>query len=463
MHSPSKVNTLIIGAGLTGLSAASVLKHNGVDLLVLEAENRTGGQIDTVKQDGFVFETGPNTGTLSTPEVMELFELLGNGFMPETASADAGVRLIWKGERFNPLPSSLFSAIGTPLFRFRDKLRILSEPFRRRGTNPDESVADLVKRRLGKSFLDYAVDPFIGGIYAGNPNRLVTRYALPKLYHLEQTYGSFIRGAVAKAGQPKSDRDKKATKKVFSVPGGFMELINRMVQYVGEENIRTSMTVTCIESYSGKGGGLLVSFLDSAGHPYQIIATNVISSVPAYRLPGMLPKARPADLRPFENLVYAPIIEVAIGFKKIPPYRYRAFGGLVPSCERRRILGILFPSDCFAGRAPEGGALYTVFMGGIRRPEMLDKTDEEIRDIALSELRAMLGLDGSIEPDLFHIARYTHAIAQYYADSGERLEAVKRIQSAFPGLYIGGSVSDGIGMAHRITQAMNIANQIIQK
>ena len=101
-------------------------------------------------------------------------------------------------------------ACDNPLFRWRDKFGILLEPFRTKGTNPDETVGALTIRRLGRSYLDYAVDPFLSGVYAGDPMRLVTRYAMPKLYNLEQNYGSFIRGAFAKAKQPKSDRDKLA-------------------------------------------------------------------------------------------------------------------------------------------------------------------------------------------------------------------------------------------------------------
>ena len=122
------------------------------------------------------------------------------------------------------------SAITTPLFRLSDKFRILGEPWRKRGTDPDEPVGALAQRRLGKSFYEYAVDPFVSGVYAGDPMKLTTRYALPKLYNLEANYGSFIRGAMAKAKEPKTDRDRLATKKVFSAVGGLSQMVDAMAK-----------------------------------------------------------------------------------------------------------------------------------------------------------------------------------------------------------------------------------------
>ena len=150
---------LIIGAGLTGLTTAFHLVRGGKQVHILECSDRVGGQIHTFREDGFVFESGPNTGVVSYPEVAELFMALSPACQLETAHEEAKRRLIWKGNSFRELPSGLFSAVTTPLFTLGDKFRILGEPFRAKGTNPDESVGELAARRLGKSFLNYAVDP----------------------------------------------------------------------------------------------------------------------------------------------------------------------------------------------------------------------------------------------------------------------------------------------------------------
>ena len=183
---PQQTDILIIGAGLTGLTTGFWLTRAGKDIHILEKADRVGGQIHTFREKDFVYESGPNTGVVSYPEVAELFEALSPACALETAREESKRRLIWKGNRFRALPSGLFSAVTTPLFTLGDKFRILGEPFRAKGNNPDESVGELAARRLGKSFLHYAVDPFLSGVYAGDPMKLVTRYALPKLYNLEQ-------------------------------------------------------------------------------------------------------------------------------------------------------------------------------------------------------------------------------------------------------------------------------------
>jgi len=216
MESPIEKDIVIIGAGLTGLTLAFYLKKQGTNVLVIEKSGKTGGVIQTVKDDGFVFETGPNTGVVGNPEVAELFEDLEGLCSLETANPSAKRRLIWKKGRWHALPSGFVSAVLTPLFTLKDKFKVLGEPFRRKGNNPKENLADLVKRRLGVSFLNYAIDPFISGIYAGDPKYLIPKYALPKLYALEQDYGSFIKGSIQKAKEKKKIRDfKKLPKKYF--------------------------------------------------------------------------------------------------------------------------------------------------------------------------------------------------------------------------------------------------------
>ena len=220
MNSTIEKEIVIIGAGLTGLTLAFYLKNQGKDVLIIEKSAKTGGVIQTVKDDEFVYETGPNTGVIGNPEVAELFEDLQGLCTLETADPSSKRRLIWKNGKWRALPSGFWSAVTTPLFTLTDKFRVLGEPFRKKGTNPEENLAELVKRRLGKSFLNYAIDPFISGIYAGDPKYLIPKYALPKLYALEQNYGSFIKGTMKKAKENKKNpRMQKATKEVFSAKG----------------------------------------------------------------------------------------------------------------------------------------------------------------------------------------------------------------------------------------------------
>ena len=459
-----QLEVTVIGAGLTGLTTAYLLKRKGIRVCVIESDSRIGGQIQTQQYNKYVYETGPTTGAVSTPEVaelmMDLAETSGGKCQIETAPDSSKRRLIWKGDRFRELPSGLLSAVRTPLFCFSDKLRILGEPWRKRGDNPDESIASLAARRLGRSFVDYAVDPFISGVYAGNPDQLVTRYALPKLYALERDYGSFVRGAMAKMKQPKNDRDRLATKKVFSARGGLSNIPEAEADYIGRENIVVgAREVTVGYHYNNKVWE--TTFVDADGHSQTLQSRWVVTTCGAYHLPQLLPFVDKERMEAISSLVYAPVMEVNVGMPDSFGGDYCAFGGLVPTVEHQQILGILFPSSCFARRAPEGGVLFSFFLGGIKHPEMLDKSDEEIHRIVTDCLYSMLKFPAEAKPDFIHISRHRRAIPQYGADSGRRFEAVAAIEKDYPGLVVGGNLRDGIGMGHRITQATTIANHII--
>lgn len=460
MQENNNINTdvVVIGAGLTGLTTAHLLRQAGVSVIVIERQNRIGGQIQTYHEDDFIYESGPNTGAVSWPDVAELFETLSDSCTLQTADEAAKRRLIWKGDRFHALPSSLSSALATPLFTWHDKIRILGEPFRAKGTNPDESVGQLARRRLGKSYLDYAVNPFISGVYAGDPMKLVTRYALPKLYRLEAEHGSFIKGSIAKMRQPKTPRDLKATKQVFSAQGGLTALVSALGKSIGADHILTG----CDEVVVSKAANEMwtVNAVSATQGKIQVSTRRVITTVGAYALPHLLPFAEAPLMQAISSLHYAPIVQVSVGLRYAQDGDFRAFGALVPQCEHKDILGILYPSSCFTGRAPQGGVLMSFFLGGVNHADMLTKSDEEITQLVTEALSSMLHLKKGTHPNLLHIFRHERAIPQYEADSGERFAAVETLQQRHPGLIIAGNLRNGIGMADRIHQATLIAHEV---
>ena len=447
-----KTDVIIAGAGLTGLTLAFYLKRKGIRCTLAEKEQRPGGVIRTYRQDGFTYEAGPNTGVLANLEAMNLFKDLGGACTLEVANPEAKRRLIWKDGKWHCLPGGLAQAVTTPLFTFRDKLRILGEPFRRKGQDPMESVAQLVRRRMGDSFLDYAVDPFISGIYAGDPDRLITRFALPKLYNLEQTHGSFIGGAIKKKVGPQGPRPSR---EVFSVFGGLENLTRALAEAVGEESFLFGAQHTRIQPH--REGFSLTSLVGET--PYQVVAPLAITTTGAPSLPSLLPFVREDLMEPLTRLEYARIVQVVLGFHDWKGANIRAFGGLVPTREQRRILGILFTSSFLKDRAPAGGALLNVFMGGIRRPEYFEWTDDKILDTLREEVMEMMRLS-DFNPALVKVFRYRHAIPQYGADSEQRLEAIRQVQTDYPGLLLAGNLHEGIGIADRVAQSIRLAGTV---
>ncbi len=443
-------NVAIIGAGITGLSCAFYAKKNGNSIQVFEKMNRVGGVMHTIQKNGFTYETGPSTGSVSLPEVVELYEDLGIRDLLEEAPSVAGNRFILKNGKLCALPSGIFSGLTTPLFSWKDKFGMPFEPFRKRGTDPHENLSSMVRRRLGQSMLDYAIDPFVSGVYAGNPDVMIPKYALPKLYNLEQEHGSFIRGAIAKMKEPKPERNKKATKKVFSTQGGLSVLAEHLANAIGRENFVLGNHPVVVP----ENGKYKIHAGEETYGPFD----HVIFTAGASHVFEALPFAK-EKFPGAGEVLYAKVSEVAIGFKKWEGVPLDGFGALMPSKEHRNILGILYMSTLFKNRAPQGGALLSVFVGGLRHPDFIDLPADKFKEMVSHEVADILKIP-HMEPDLFEVTHHEEAIPQYDLKTPIREEAYKGIEKAYPGILMGGNGIDGIGMAKRIAQGRELANRL---
>ncbi len=450
-------NVIIIGAGITGLATAHHIHKAGSNFLVLEQSDRVGGVINTNKEKGYMYEEGPNSGVIGNAEVINLFDDLKDLCTLEEANENVKRRLILKDGKWEALPSGLKAAVKTPLFTLNDKFRILGEPFRSRGKNPHETLADLVKRRLGQSFLDYAIDPFIIGVYAGDPNRLVPKYALPKLYNLEQDYGSFIGGTIKKSFAKKTDEAKKVTRGVFSVKGGLSSLIDALYQKIGKQNV----VLECSDiEVMPRNNHFIVSYKDKNGKTIEIETNKVVSTVGAYQIDKIAPFIHQDTIKKIKALHYTKVIEVVLGFDTWNGIPLEAFGGLIPFKEQRDLLGVLFMSSLFSDRAPKDGALFSIFLGGVRRQEIYKMNDQEIEAILQREMCDLMQIK-DYRPNLLKIIRHEWAIPQYEADSGERFKAIEAVEQQYQGFVIGGNLRNGIGMADRILQAKMLADAVL--
>lgn len=447
---------VVLGAGLTGLTTAFHLQKRGLDFVVLEQANHAGGVIRSVSENGFLYEEGPNSGVISNAEVLHLFEALGTECEMEVAAGAVKKRYVLKDGNWEALPGGLKAAVKTPLFTLKDKFRILLEPFRPKGKDPHETLAGLVRRRLGESFLNYAIDPFIIGVYAGDPGRLVPKYALPKLYQLEQQYGSFIGGSIKKQFQPKTEEMKRVTRGVFSVKGGISALINALVKNIGDDRILLNSNEIKVKPVADH---FEVSYLNSQGERISIETPKVISTIGAHQLDKVMSFVDSVSLSKITALHYTKVLEVIVGFKEWKGMKLDAFGGLIPFVEKRDLLGLLFMSALFQNRAPEGGALFSIFMGGVRRADIFPLSDEEVQKIVQKEFCDLMKIT-DFQPELFKIIRHPYAIPQYEADSGERFRTITAIEQKYPGLVIGGNLRDGIGMADRILQGRKLSEAV---
>src|SRR3984957_5467325 len=225
----------IIGAGITGLTAAFYLKRKGVPVTVYEAGNRAGGVIQSSRQNGFLAESGPNTILETSPKISEVVRDLNLESRRIYSSPAAKNRYVVRDQKPIALPSSQAEFLTTKLFSARAKFALAREPFvppRRDGV--EESVAEFVLRRLNQEFLERAIDPLVAGIYAGDPYKLSVLHAFPKLLEAEQKHGSLLKGQFFGGGEQKSGEISRRNARMFSFDDGLQVLTDALAAQLGD-------------------------------------------------------------------------------------------------------------------------------------------------------------------------------------------------------------------------------------
>ena len=437
---------IILGSGLTGLSAAVALKRRGIAVTVLESAPRAGGAVQTEQSDGFLVERGPNSMMVNEPEVISFLQEAG--LDSEIIHPEAKKRFLVRGGAPVALPSSPVGAVTTPLFSLGGKMRVLAEPFIARGNADDESLADLVRRRLGGEILTYAIEPFVAGIYAGDPEKLSARHAFPKLWNLEREHGSFVRGTLRM-------RRTGPRPKMMSFRDGMGALPARLAAMLGED-LRCQARV---ESIDETAAGWSVAWNEN-GQSKRGEAATLVCAIPAFAVP-QLPwsAAVRGSLGFLDRIEYPPVSIVALGFRRADVgHPLDGFGMLVPAAEKRQILGTIFSSSLFPGRAPEGQVLLTNFVGGARQPGLAALPDDELVRLVCEDLRALLGVKG--EPVFRRIIRWPRAIPQYNRGYGELLSALEKLEAAHPGLHFVGNYRGGIAAGQCIRNGLRLAEEM---
>ncbi len=424
----------------------------GVEARVLEAGSRPGGVIATVEQDGFHFELGPQS-FLSTQPLLKLIDALGLSGELLHANPKAP-RYILVNRKLVPAPLSPPALIKTSLLGAGTKWRILTEMLRQtRPPDGDESVATLTSRKFGAELLDKLVAPFVSGIYAGDPERLSVRAAFPTLYEFETKYGSVLRGAM-------KSRPSKGTPRAGLC--SFREGMQTLPRALGERLGDSLLTETRAEALQmGTANGKTWFEIDvrRCGQHETLCASAVIVATPTATasqiLNGLSDQFAPA----FAEIEYAPVAVVAAGYRRDQiQHAGEGFGFLVPRSEGLRLLGTVWNSSLFAGRAPEGMACYTSFAGGATDPELFSLSDAEIAELICDEVGRVLGVTGKPVTTLVH--RYARALPQYNLGHTETIATLAKIVSGLPGLFLIGNYLSGPSIGACVEQANATADAV---
>ncbi len=453
-------DAVILGGGISGLSLAYFLKSRGLNILLLEKASQTGGVIQTEQVDGFLIDYGPNSTLETSPVIGKLIEELGIVEERVYANKKANRRYVLKDGQLHPLPLNPFQFIHSRLFSFKAKMRLLVEPFIKAPSDEkEESIAEFVVRRLGEEFLNYAINPFIAGVYAGNPTRLSVRSAVPKIYALEKNYGSLIKGAIKGAKQRKKRKEIDKTRaRLFSFLKG-MATLPAALQRQLTDVIETSVEVKRLHKNSA--GGFYEIEYTQRSETKKVLTSSVIFTTPAYITAQYVKSLDTSLADHLKKITYAPVAVVFMGFKK--PVECRpldGFGFLIPEVEKRHILGTIWSSTIFPERAPVSGIALTTFVGGMRQPELVERDDHELIQMVLSDLAQIMRLRG--QPDLIKIKRWKRAIPQYELGHQQIIDAITEFEHTHPGLFIFGNFRGGISVGDCVVSARQNASLVVQ-
>jgi protoporphyrinogen/coproporphyrinogen III oxidase len=436
-----RFDVAIVGGGITGLAAAFWLSRAGAKVALLEARSELGGNLRTLSRDGWQFELGAST-LLEKPAVAELLGAASLADRRELPKPMAGRRWVWR-DGLQEIPTGPASFLGSRLVPFSSKLALLREPFIDPSAR-DESVADFVRRRLGRPWLDAMVGPFVRGVYGGDPELLSLQWAFPKMAALEREHGGLVRGALAKKRGP------APAEPMIGFRGGLGDLASKLAFRVASlgGDVRTSAPVFRL---ARETGGYRLSIPGGS-----LLAARVVMATSAETTGELLAVETDARSLELAEVPYAPLAVVCLGYPR--PHVAHAldgFGFLAARGNGLRILGCQFTSSVFADRAPLGKVALTAYIGGSNDPSLVWAPDAEIVRLVQSDLAVAIGAYG--EPSFVHVQRWPRAVPQYEMGHGRFAALARAFELDLPGTYLAGSWLDGVSVPDAMARGKAVA------
>lgn len=461
---------IIIGGGISGLATAWLLREKsraaGVELgiTLLEKENRLGGKIWSIKEDGYLCEWGPNGFLDNKPQTLELCRDLGASGQLLRSNDNARKRFIFSGGVLNRLPENGPSFLKSSLISWPGKLRLAMEPFiPQYREDEDETLAAFGRRRLGEEALNKLIAPMVSGIFAGDPETMSLKSCFPRIAELEAEYGGLIKAMIRLAKKKKAEI--AAGKAVASAagPGGVLTSFREGIQTL-TDILSQDLGMAVVRSGEG-----VVRVDKGESVPWRVVtergeynADVVILATPAYASAGFLDGVDSGISGVLRQIPYATMTVVCFGYEREKiDYDLNGFGYLIPKQEKLSTLGTLWDSSIFENRAPEGKVLLRSMMGGACFPQYIKLSDAEVEKRVRDDLQRTMGINAP--PSFIRIFRHEKAIPQYIVGHGKRLEALAELLGSHPGLLLTGNSYRGIGLNDCVASAHRSAEEALHR
>jgi oxygen-dependent protoporphyrinogen oxidase len=454
------VQVVIVGGGISGLSAAYYLSKVGIRSLLVERRERLGGVITTEVVDGCVIEGGPDSFLAAKPWAMDLIRDLGLEGEVIGSNDHLRVTYIRKKGRLVPLPDGLMMMVPTrilpvassSLLGWGTKLRMGLEWFRRpdERSGADRSVAEFIEDHYGAEAVDYLAEPLLAGVFGGDPARLSVVSVLPRFAEIERKYGSLTRGVLASMGA--GAKDAGGGSLFRTLKGGLGQLVGALEKAIaGKCEVRRG-EVRELHRDGARGWRVRL------GEEW-IESRHVVLACPAYEAARLVSKVSPELAGVLGEIDYSSSMTVALGYELATlGHPLNGFGFLAPKRERRRLIACTWVGTKFSHRAPETRALLRCFLGGATDASALEESDESIIGAVREELREIMGV--TAEPLFHRISRWPRSMAQYTVGHSRRLERIEATLRALPNLHLAGNAYTGIGLPDCIRMGKGAAERI---
>ncbi|MFC2094153.1 protoporphyrinogen oxidase [Bacteroidota bacterium] len=448
---------IVLGAGISGLTTAYLLHKDGYDVTVLEKIDKVGGSIETVIENGLLFDRGPNSALETTPLIAQLVEELNLTDQFVYANKKGNKRYILRNNQLHALPISPPAFIKSKLFSAKAKLRLMKEPFVGRSQDGYyQSIAEFVTRRLGQEFLDYAINPFVAGVYAGNPEDLSVKSAFPKLYALEEEYGGLIVGAIRSIRKRKKRKEQsKQSAKMISFKDGMKVLPEAIAEHLWG---RVKLNAEVISIKKNDDGNYEVTYSDGE-KSLTLLSDIILSTIPAYTAAELFGHFDDGLKKHLSDVDYPPVLVLYLAYNKDDIGQpLDGFGFLVPSKEDKSFLGAIWSSVIFPNRAEDDSASFTLFIGGSRYPGFIYDNEEELLNTVRREFEELMKIKG--EP--IHLAKrfWEKAIPQYTIGYVESENYFDHFEKDNRGIFLSGNYRGGISVGDCIKNAGIVKDKI---
>ncbi len=458
---------VIAGAGISGLAIAQALRREtpGAEIIVLEGSDRAGGHIRSEMLDGYLCERGADGFLDSAPDTLALIEDIGLGHRVMRSRDTARRRFVFRRGRLHEVPMATSAFATTRLLSLRGKLRVALEPLARRRPERDESIYDFAARRIGQEAAGVMVGSMVSGIFAGDAHALSLRACFPKMWEMEGEYGSLVRAMIARRNQRRrEDGIGSPTGTLTSFTGGMEDLVRGLAASLGDR-VRLSTPASALRPRARDR----YTLRPVGARRFTVLAGDRPIEADAVVLAGAASQS--ADLvRPFDHALAsllssmptAPVAVVSLGYDEAALTADRGplngFGFLVPRGEGPRILGALWETSIYSGRAPAGKALLRVMVGGATDPEAVDFDDDQLVSAVRSDLTAIMGL--RVAPEFVHIVRHRRGIPQYTVGHLARLGRIDAMLQGHPGLFLAGNSYQGVAVNACVEAAPRVAARV---